>query len=186
MKSIPKLLIALGATLLLTTQSFSQSQSIPVPASSINGGRGVVAIVIPTLPSDLCTSSNGYCVTGSNVAGYVNPIVSTAIAANGVKPWTSYFIGQQRCGGGVCAVVQGDGLLRWTSIKTGMATSRVPNMNEAFGVAGSCQGMIGAGFSETWSIYPTGTSLYNSTPTDWVVEFSQVVCNPSGGGGNAN
>lgn len=151
----------------------------PAPASSNTSARAVDNFIRPVVPSYQEISNIAYDTVANNRGTLIPEAPST-------KPWTAYFIGQQRCGSGVCAVVQGDGLLRWSSVKTGLVSARLPNMNEAFVLAASCQGMVGMGYAETWAVYPTGVTLTNSTPTDWVVEFGQLVCNPSGGGGNAN
>lgn len=63
---------------LCAASAFAQAQSVPVPASSVNGGRAVVAItmpVIPALPSNICTSTNGNCVTAATLPSQVAPLL---------------------------------------------------------------------------------------------------------------
>lgn len=67
--------LALAISSVLSATALAQTQNIPVPASSINGGRAVVAITIPAasaLPSDICTASNGNCATMAGVQQGIN------------------------------------------------------------------------------------------------------------------
>ena len=77
-----KFSLALVTLSLLAATAFAQTQNIPVPASSVNGGRAVVAITIPSLPGNICTASNGNCVTEATLKGLVDPLIPTPTVIN--------------------------------------------------------------------------------------------------------
>lgn len=57
---------ALAAASFVAGAQQGSTQSIPIPASSAySGGWANVAITVPTLPGNICTSTNNLCYTGS-------------------------------------------------------------------------------------------------------------------------
>ena len=70
----------------ISASAVAQTQNIPVPASAVNGGRAVVAITIPAipaLPSNICTSTNGHCVTAATLPSQVAPLIPDQTRAKG-------------------------------------------------------------------------------------------------------
>lgn len=75
MKNVRKRILVLVTSTLLTIPSFAQTQNVLVPASSVNGGRAIVAITMPTMPANICTADNDYCITGRSLPGAVAPMI---------------------------------------------------------------------------------------------------------------
>ena len=69
-----KFSLVLTTLSLLAATAFAQTQNIPVPASSVNGGRAVVAITMPTIPPNYTVADINWIVnSGLNSGSIVAP-----------------------------------------------------------------------------------------------------------------
>ena len=152
--------------------AFAQStQTIPIPASSVDtGGRAVRGFTIPLVPT----------------TQQVTDIALQAIAANPSAPraWTSYFLGQGRYVDGYYAYIDGNGAVIIYDNLWGVRGSAIPNVNGPVkvDVAGVC-GVSGLAYTAS----PTGFSAFGGTPTGWTAVSSlNYLSAPCSGGISAN
>lgn len=167
------------ATLAITFAgaAFAQgTQSIPVPASSVDtGGRAVRAFTIPVVPP-------------SPSVAEVQQIVSTAVAASSPRAWTTNFIGQSKWiattnnGHGFFAYIDGSGAIQAYNQSWGyVGTIGVPNVNGGISKTFSL-GLAQPSYMMTAS--PTGFSAYGGPPTAWVFTAGQIDGPPADNPGN--
>ena len=103
-----KSVISLAAYLFLCA---SQAQvTRPIPGSSLTSGSASANLVVPLLPSDICTSSNNNCYNART------PFLPTSSVA--MPAWTRYFIGEVKCDALIstnCFQIGNDGKIRVVS-----------------------------------------------------------------------
>lgn len=84
MNAFPKNIATIALVLASVTLGFgahAQTRQLIKPADATSGTAFAgPSISIPALPSDLCTNSNGLCVTAATLPGYVEPLISNQVA----------------------------------------------------------------------------------------------------------
>jgi hypothetical protein len=121
-----------GGLLVVVSVMAHAQTARPVPGSSITNGSSAGNMVIPVLPSDICTGSNNNC---------YNPGTRPLPPSSGSTPaWTKFFIGQVKCDiyyrG--CFQIGGDGAIRpYNGNDYGYKTTVVPYGNNEIVSAGS-------------------------------------------------
>ena len=174
--------IALLSIGLISASAIAQTQNIPVPASAVNGGRAVVAITIPAIPAlppNICTSTNGNCVTSATLPSQVAPLITNQGGSG--RSWTSYFVGQKRCdnnNGRTCAGINPDGSVTFYVDNSPWNYTATP-VGYSAATGGSCGNL---GFVAT-PILSNSQIRDGSGPTDFVLTSGFYgACNPAEGG----
>lgn len=171
--------LALAISSVLSATALAQTQNIPVPASSINGGRAVVAITIPAasaLPSDICTASNGNCAT---MAGVQQGIYGGSIVIpnqGGGKAWTTYFLNTSKTvsltyGGNATFAINSDGTISTSGYVSGGGSAPTGNSQVAYPSISYCNGsnLYNVG---SFTVGPVFASAFDQTPISWSVSPS--------------
>lgn len=168
----------------LMAGAFAQTRTLLTPADSVSaGGKALIAL------DGVCTSTNTKCYNSINA-----PIPPNTTAAVTVVPWTSYFLGQNKClaysGGGQCVhdlEIQSDGAVAFVNLSPGARTSgtrALPSFNNPVRIDASIESGCGYEYM-MYSVLPTGMTLTNNTPTAWTYSQTLVSQTDCGGGGGS-
>lgn len=185
----------LGICLLSFSLIGTAVQAQQIPASSVSGTyRAVAGIVVPSIPSNICTVDNNNCVTAATLPSYVAPLIPTQVAQPSPVPWTGYFIGQQKCmphswgmGGtaNTCFTISSSGTIGVDTAGSNQGSTPLPSFNSDLSAIAVTDYCVGGGVYTQYVIRPTGLTLTNIVPSGWSVltAGSYGTCDFGGGGG---
>ncbi len=164
----------------------SAVQSQQIPASSVSGAyRAAAGIVMPSIPSNLCTSDNALCYnpstnlppSGGLTSAEVQAMIDAANLGGGGVPWTKYFLGQTKCfaddlGNTTCAKIENNGtvtLNRGYLISLGMPVYNNTLSTQTY--YSDCNQSLQ---SYTNYVGPIGLSITNNIPTGFYASSSGI------------